>query len=127
MFNLGFGELAVILVILLLVVGPNRLPTLMKSTGKAMRTLRQASRDIQSSVGLDEMLREDALKPPPPRSAPAPAVGTQPRAGGGTHATGTAAPPESAGTAANASPERANPPGAPGALTAADRSRDGTA
>lgn len=81
MFNLGFGEIAVILVILLIVVGPSRLPTVMKSTGKAMRTLRQASRDIQTSVGLDEMMREDLLRPTPPkRMAPQPqAPGTAPR------------------------------------------------
>jgi sec-independent protein translocase protein TatB len=82
MFNLGFGEIAVILVILLIFVGPTRLPTLMKTTGKAMRTLRQASRDIQTSVGLDEMMREDILKPAPPKrvTAPRPAPGTQAQA-----------------------------------------------
>ncbi len=84
MFNLGFGELAVILVILLIVVGPARLPTLMKSTGKALRTLRDASRDIRTSVGFDEMMREDLLKPAPPRRVPAtvstaPAIDSEPR------------------------------------------------
>lgn len=108
MFNLGFGEIAVILVILLIVVGPTRLPTLMKSTGKAMRTLRQASRDIQSSVGLDEMMREDILRPTPPKRIPPqppapgsqarPAAATDPRAAAPAEPTTAAAPSETDGT-----------------------------
>lgn len=102
MGNLGFGEIAVILIILLIVVGPTRLPTVMKSTGKAMRTLRQASRDIQTSVGLDEMMREDVLRPTPPKriAPPAPASGTQPRP----------APGAEPRVAAPAEPTTATPP-----------------
>lgn len=71
MFNFGFGEILVICVILIVVVGPERLPALMKNVGKGMRTVRQASRDIRATVGIDELMREDVLAPPPPRR-PAP-------------------------------------------------------
>jgi sec-independent protein translocase protein TatB len=70
MFSLGFGEILVICVILILVVGPERLPTVMKSVGRTMRTVREASREIRSTVGLDELMRDDlprpVYRPPPP-------------------------------------------------------------
>jgi len=70
MFSLGFGEILVICVILILVVGPERLPAVMKGVGKTMRTVREASREIRSTVGLDELMRDDpprpVYRPPPP-------------------------------------------------------------
>jgi sec-independent protein translocase protein TatB len=63
MFGLGFGEIMVIAILALVVVGPSRLPTLMKTVGGAMRQLRQASRDIRTSVGLDELIDLDGPKP----------------------------------------------------------------
>ena len=72
MFNIGFGELAVICIVLIIAVGPERLPSMMKTLGKTLRTLRQASRDIRASTGIDELMREDfdlyaPVKPNPPR------------------------------------------------------------
>lgn len=80
MFNIGFGELAVICIVLIIAVGPERLPSMMKTLGKTLRTLRQASRDIRASTGIDELMREDfdlyaPIKPNPPRR---PAVITAP-------------------------------------------------
>jgi sec-independent protein translocase protein TatB len=69
MFNIGFGELAVICIVLIIAVGPERLPSMMKTVGKTVRTLRQASRDLRASTGIDELLREDFdYHPPPPRA-----------------------------------------------------------
>jgi sec-independent protein translocase protein TatA len=51
--NLGFGELVVILLIVLLLFGAGRLPRLMGDVGKGMRALRE---------GLKE---EDKPKAPP--------------------------------------------------------------
>lgn len=59
MFGLGFGEMVVIALLAIVVVGPSRLPTLFKTVGGAMRQLRQASRDIRTSVGLDELIDLD--------------------------------------------------------------------
>ena len=72
MFNLGITELFVIGVILILVVGPDRLPTFMKTIGKTLRGVRQASRDLRKSVGFDDMMREDFLRSNPPRIVPPP-------------------------------------------------------
>jgi Tat protein translocase TatB subunit len=76
MFNIGFGELAIICIVLIIAVGPERLPSMMKTVGKTVRTLRQASRDLRESTGIDELLREDFDYHPPPRRPAAP-IGTQ--------------------------------------------------
>src|SRR5262245_8155723 len=81
MFSLGFGEILVICVILIIVVGPERLPNVMRGVGKTMRTVREASREIRTTVGLDELMRDDpprpVYRPPPPatiaRAQPLPA------------------------------------------------------
>lgn len=85
MFNIGFGELAVICIVLIIAVGPERLPSMMKTLGKTIRTLRQASRDIRASTGIDELMREDfdlyaPIKNPPRRPAPLPAPVPEPAA-----------------------------------------------
>lgn len=80
MLNLGFGELAVIFIVLIIAVGPDRLPTMMKGLGKTIRTVRQASRDIRATVGIDELLREDVMAPLPKRPVPKAAI-ARPAAG----------------------------------------------
>jgi sec-independent protein translocase protein TatB len=72
MFNIGFGELAVICIIMIIALGPDRLPEAMKTVGKTLRTLRQASRDIRASTGIDDLMRDDhdMRRPPPRRPAP---------------------------------------------------------
>jgi sec-independent protein translocase protein TatB len=72
--SLGFGEILVICIVLIIVVGPERLPSLMKNVGKAVRTVRQASRELQATVGLDEILREDVLYTPHDPPSPPPAA-----------------------------------------------------
>ncbi len=73
--GVGFGELAVICIILILAIGPERMPQAMRTVGKTLRTLRQASRDIRSATGIDELLREDLLDGRPAVRRPAPPVG----------------------------------------------------
>lgn len=58
MFGIGFGELVVILVVLLIVVGPDRMPGLMRSAGKTLRQVRKATNDLRAQTGIDELLRD---------------------------------------------------------------------
>ena len=56
MFNIGPQELVLILVLALLVVGPQRLPEIARSIGKGMRELRKAQDEVRKTiqVNLDE-------------------------------------------------------------------------
>jgi Sec-independent protein translocase protein TatA len=68
MFGVGPTELALFLVIVLLAVGPDRLPTFMRTVGKALRQIRNASREFKEAIGLDELMREaDPFRPRPVR------------------------------------------------------------
>jgi sec-independent protein translocase protein TatA len=53
MGNLGFGELLLIGVILLLFFGPSRLPELGKSLGKGIQEFKKASKELTDSVKED--------------------------------------------------------------------------
>jgi len=62
MFDIGFPELLVILLVGLVVVGPDKLPQLLKSLTKGFRTIRsylnQTRSQLERSVGMDE-IRQD--------------------------------------------------------------------
>ncbi|MBI4420835.1 MAG: twin-arginine translocase TatA/TatE family subunit [Gemmatimonadetes bacterium] len=49
-FNLGFSELLVILLIVLLVFGAKRLPEMGAAMGKGIREFKKSLRDVQSSI-----------------------------------------------------------------------------
>jgi len=61
MFGIGSGELILIALVVLIAVGPKRMPQLMKAVGKGMRDLRKASSDLRKQAGIDELMREDPL------------------------------------------------------------------
>lgn len=64
MFGIGGGELVLILLVVLLAVGPDQMPKMLKTVGRGMREVRKATRELQSSVGVDELLRDDDLRDP---------------------------------------------------------------
>jgi sec-independent protein translocase protein TatB len=53
MFNLGGGEILVILVVALIVLGPDKLPRFMRTVGKAVGDLRCTSTDFQRTMNLE--------------------------------------------------------------------------
>ncbi len=50
MFGIGFGELLLIMVVALLVVGPDKLPDLAKSIAKAYNQFRRAGNEFKRTV-----------------------------------------------------------------------------
>jgi Sec-independent protein translocase protein TatA len=76
MFGIGPTELAFFLVIVLLAVGPDKLPTFMRTVGRGVRQVRNASRDFKDAIGLDDLMREgDPFRAPPirpPKARPVP-------------------------------------------------------
>jgi len=92
MFGIGMPELAVIMVIALIVLGPKRLPEVARNLGRAMAEFRRQSSEImdelQSQARIDEdrerERRTAAVKAAP---VPTPAANT-------VAATSTAPPPK---------------------------------
>jgi Tat protein translocase TatB subunit len=86
MFGIGITELLVILVVALIVLGPQRLPEVAKALGKGLAELRRATSGLSDELrDAAQMLSDDdkAIRRPParrPGSRPAPA-GAQARAG----------------------------------------------
>ena len=56
MFGMGMGELIIILVVALLVLGPDKIPDAAKAIGKGMRELRKQTRAVQETLEQDEQL-----------------------------------------------------------------------
>ena len=42
----------------------------MRTVGKGLRQVRKASTDFKDAIGLDELMREDPFRSPPPRPRP---------------------------------------------------------
>jgi Tat protein translocase TatB subunit len=67
MFNVGTGELLVILLVALLVLGPEKLPDTARKVGNVIGELRRMSQGFQSEVRKAmEDAKPDATVAPPP-------------------------------------------------------------
>jgi TatA/E family protein of Tat protein translocase len=71
-FNIGPGELILILVIALVVLGPGKLPDVANSLGKSVREFRKAATDISDAGKLDVPKSSVDAPPPSAQSAPPP-------------------------------------------------------
>lgn len=56
MFGMGMGEIILIAVVALLVLGPERLPSAAKALGKGIRDLRSQTKDLQQTIEKDTEL-----------------------------------------------------------------------
>lgn len=63
MFNVGGGEVLVILLVALLVLGPDKLPEAARNAGKMMRQIRQLSSGFQQEIR--QALDDDPSSKPP--------------------------------------------------------------
>jgi sec-independent protein translocase protein TatA len=57
--NLGFGEILIILLIVLLLFGAKRIPEIASSMGKGIRDFKKSLNDVQDSVAGELAPRED--------------------------------------------------------------------
>jgi len=113
MFGIGFQEMLIILVVVLIFFGPKRLPDLAKSLGKGIAEFKKASEEVRK--GIDDAVKEasDAETTNPPEdlssygkapgsgSAAGDPAGTEPGPPAGTPAHADGAAP---GTAAGEPP-----------------------
>jgi len=76
-FGIGTGELLLILLIVLLVMGPERLPQLARQWGKMVRVLNRFTRtwhEISAEITRQMNLEDIAGAPPKPKPVPTPAA-----------------------------------------------------
>lgn len=59
MFGIGSGEMLIFAVVVLIALGPKRLPEFMKMVGKGLREVRKATTDLRKHSGIDELMRDD--------------------------------------------------------------------
>lgn len=62
MFGLSIGEIILLLVVGIVVVGPRNLPTMMRTVGQWIAKLRRMSHDLRSQSGIDELIRLEGLE-----------------------------------------------------------------
>jgi len=85
MFNLGAGEIAVIMIVALLLLGPDKLPELARGIGKFVREFRRQTDDVRGMVEREfykmdqEVFAEDQaqtkrIEPPAPAQPVPPAT-----------------------------------------------------
>jgi len=58
MFNIGFGELILILLVAFVFVGPKDLPKVAAALGRGIRTIKQFMREFQDESGIGEVVDE---------------------------------------------------------------------
>jgi len=96
MFGIGFQEMLIILVVVLIFFGPKRLPDLAKSLGKGIAEFKKASEEVRK--GIEDAVKEESVaetpKPPEDLSAYGKAPGSAPAPEEPAHASGT--PPDNA-------------------------------
>jgi Tat protein translocase TatB subunit len=62
MFGIGTGELLVILVVALIIIGPNKLPEIARVLGKGLAEFRKAADDLKYSVTKEANVEEEKRK-----------------------------------------------------------------
>jgi Tat protein translocase TatB subunit len=80
MFGVGLGEFILIVIVALVVLGPEKLPVVAKQLGKGLRELKRASNDLQNSFHeavYAEEIKELRERYKPPSAVPL--AGTAPR------------------------------------------------
>ena len=110
MFGIGFQEMLIILVVVLIFFGPKRLPDLAKSLGKGVAEFKKASDEVRK--GIEDAVKEEAAAEPvkaqeaavSPNTAGAEGVGREVPVAP-TEPGNAPAPPETQGTDGAAPPK----------------------
>jgi sec-independent protein translocase protein TatA len=72
-FDLGMGQIIIILVVILLFFGAKKLPDLAKGLGQGIKEFKKATRDIQDEVTKAANAPDEPVSRPAPPDKPRPA------------------------------------------------------
>lgn len=61
MFGISFTELVLILVVALIVLGPQRLPGMLRTVGLWIHKVRRLTTEVRAQTGIDDLLRQEGL------------------------------------------------------------------
>lgn len=61
MFGLSFGELVVLLLVAVVVLGPKEMPRYLRKAGQLAGQLRRMANDMRTKSGIDEVLRAEGI------------------------------------------------------------------
>lgn len=61
MFGLGLGEIIIIILVALVVIGPKDLPKMLRKVGRWAGKLRRMAADLRAQSGIDDALRSEGL------------------------------------------------------------------
>jgi sec-independent protein translocase protein TatB len=61
-FGLGFGEIVLLVVVAIVVVGPRQLPSMMRTAGQWVSRIRRMSTDLRAQSGIDQLMREEGIE-----------------------------------------------------------------
>lgn len=70
--NIGWGELVLIIIVIIVFFGPKRIPDIAQSIGKGIREFRKAMKDVQDEV-TKSVNEEPKPKPAEPKQVQSPA------------------------------------------------------
>ncbi len=59
---MSMGEILILLVVGIVVVGPKNLPSMMRTAGQWISKVRRMSTDLRSQSGIDELIRQEGLE-----------------------------------------------------------------
>ena len=65
-FGIGTGEILLVIVVALIIWGPQKLPEIARTLGKAMRTLKKASYDMTTAITREIDIKDDNRSQHPP-------------------------------------------------------------
>ena len=61
MFGFSFAEVVLIAIVALIVVGPQKLPAMLRTLGQWIRRLREMTTQVRAQTGIDEILRQEGI------------------------------------------------------------------
>lgn len=62
MFGISVTEIAVIVIVALVVVGPQKLPRMLRTLGEWIRKIRMFTTEMRAQTGIDDILRQEGVE-----------------------------------------------------------------